>query len=173
MAESLLSLLADDLATALLHNGDILNETTPSLKRRINVCMTPCMLVSVLHRLAHSAWERGYFRLAEILAYTNLIFHRIDIHPACKIKGGLYVPHPAGVFIRAHAGKNFVVLASAGICDGGHAFPEYWPSIGDDVWVAAGARVSGHLHIGSNARVSPRTVLVSDLPAKTIAHAAL
>jgi serine O-acetyltransferase len=171
VAESLLIQLADDLSHALTYNSSILNEACPSLKRRINVCLTPCMLVNVLHRLANSAWERGYRRFAGMLAYANLIIHHIDIHPACRIKGGLYIPHPAGVLIRAHAGHNFVVLANASIYDDGHSPPVQWPTIGDDVWIAAGARVSGRLQIGNNARVGPGAILVTDLPAQTIAHA--
>ncbi|MGR8930426.1 MAG: serine O-acetyltransferase [Gammaproteobacteria bacterium] len=171
MAESIWTLLTGDLENALVHNGDILNEARPSLKRRINVCLTPCMLVCFLHRLAHAAWESGLTRLAGLLAYINLLIHRIDIHPACDIKGGLYIPHPAGVLIRTHAGRNFVVLAGAGICDDDRSAPQKWPTVGDEVWLAAGARVSGRLTIGDNARVSPRAVLVTDLPASTIAHA--
>lgn len=171
MAESVWSLLAGDLENALVHNGDVLKEARPSLKRRINVCLTPCILVCLLHRLAHEAWRHGFTRLSGLLAHANLVMHRIDIHPACDIQGGLYIPHPAGILIRAHAGHNFVVLAGAGICDDGCSPPARWPAVGDDVWIAAGARVSGCLRIGDHARVSPRAILVSDLPAFTIAHA--
>jgi serine O-acetyltransferase len=171
VAESIWTLLAGDLENALQHNGDILNEARPSLKRRINVCLTPCMLVCFFHRLAHAAWINGMTRLAGWVAYINILVHRIDIHPACNIEGGLYIPHPAGILIQAHAGRNFVVLAGAGICDDGRSPPAQWPRAGNEVWLAAGARVSGHITIGDNARISPRATLLTDLPASTIAHA--
>lgn len=170
---NIIALLSADLDIALRHNSDVLGGVHPSLRRRISVCLTPCMLVSILHRLAHAAWSCGLFGLAWFFARLNLLLNRIDIHPACRIAGGMYIPHPAGVMLRAHAGRDLVLLAGAGVCDNSHSKPADWPQICDDVWVAAGARVTGKLRIGDHARVGPGVILTDDLESETVTLAPL
>lgn len=167
----IIALLGADLDIALRHNADVLGEIRPNLRRHISVCLTPCMLVSALHRLAHATWSRSLYGLAWFFARLNLLLNRIDIHPACRIDGGMYIPHPAGVMLRAHAGRNLVLLAGAGVCDNCHSAPADWPVIGDDVWIAAGARVTGKLSVGDRARVGPGAILTDDLESETVALA--
>lgn len=164
---SLRQLLSGDLANALEHNSDVLGETRPSLRRKLNVCLTPGMLICLTHRIAHWLWIRGWSRLARCFSQFNVVLHHIDIHPACQIAPGLYIPHPAGILLQGHAGKKLVVLAGAGLSNSCNVAPEYWPRLGHDVWIASRALVSGPITVGDHVRIGPGAVLNESVQAST------
>lgn len=171
MRESLFQLLADDLRSALDHNGRVIGEAHPGLLRRINVCLTPGMISLLIHRLAHAAWQMRCFRCAAWLSGLNMLLQRVDIHPACSFAGGVYIPHPAGVLLQCHAGRNLAVFSGASVAALPSDAHDRWARLGDNVWIGARARVSGPVQVGDHARIGPGAVLQTDIDKATIAFA--
>jgi serine O-acetyltransferase len=80
-----------------------------------------------------------------------------------NIDGGLYIPHPVGTVIGVkQMGRNCSVIAAVTI-----GMREEWafPTIGDNVFIGAGARVLGDICIGDNAKVGANAVVLHDVPA--------
>jgi serine O-acetyltransferase len=87
----------------------------------------------------------------------------LDMVIGDEIGGGFYVAHPVGVTIAAkRIGKNCSVIAG---CTIGMRNTWDFPSIGDNVFIGAGARVLGGICVGDGAKIGANSVVVHDVPA--------
>jgi serine O-acetyltransferase len=91
------------------------------------------------------------------------IFFRFGLEIVGDIDGGLYIAHPAGTVIAAERiGRNCSIIASVTIgMRNEHAFP----TIGNNVFIGAGARVLGDIHVGDNAKIGANAVVIHDVTA--------
>jgi serine O-acetyltransferase len=86
----------------------------------------------------------------------------LDLAASVEIGGGFYLAHPAGCAINAHRiGRNVTLVAS--ITVGIREVPP-GPTIGDEVFIGAGARVIGPISVGDRARVGANAVVLDDIP---------
>lgn len=91
-----------------------------------------------------------------------MVFFGLEICSAEKVGGGLYIAHPVGTVIHAdRIGKNVSVIASVTV---GMRNTWDFPVIGDHVFIGAGARVLGDIHIGSDAVIGANSVVIEDVP---------
>jgi serine O-acetyltransferase len=87
----------------------------------------------------------------------------LEISPGADIAGGLYVAHPVGTTISVnHMGRNVSVIAGVTIGARGSAM---WPTIGDGVYVGAGARILGGIVIGEGATIGANAVVIDNVRA--------
>ena len=89
--------------------------------------------------------------------------HGLEISPGTDIGGGLYIAHPIGTVIFArHIGTNCTIISSVTI-----GLRKGWdfPVIGDNVYIGAGARVLGGIHVGDGAVIGANAVVIYDVPA--------
>ncbi len=79
------------------------------------------------------------------------------------------------VHSRAHIGKRVIIGQNTTI--GRSLDPEDFPSIGNDVYISAGARIIGNIHIGNNVIIGANAIvnknvedncIVAGVPAKVI-----
>ena len=86
-----------------------------------------------------------------------------DIPVDCQLGGGLMLPHPNGVVIAPGAviGVNCIIFqqVTIGTHDGGY------PTIGDGVFIGAGAKVLGPICIGNGAKIGANAVVMVDVAA--------
>jgi serine O-acetyltransferase len=118
---------------------------------------------TILFRISHGLWRRKIPLLPNALMRLNLTLHGFDVPPSVPIGPGLYVPHPVGTALAARKiGKNvsLVALITVGIRE-----RRQFPTIGDDVFVGAGARILGEITIGDGARIGANAVVLTDIPA--------
>lgn len=117
------------------------------------------------------AWFRlgSWFKKKNIPFIPGYIQRRIyrhyglEIIVGADIGGGLYIAHPIGTVVAPkRIGKNCSIIASVTI---GMRNEWAFPSIGDNVFIGAGARVLGGIHIGDQAVIGANAVVIHDVPA--------
>jgi serine O-acetyltransferase len=86
-----------------------------------------------------------------------------DIHRMSHICADLDMPHPNGIVIHQDAviGPRCMLMqqVTIGILASGDA-----PVLGSDVYVGAGAKVLGGVHIGDRVRIGANAVVLEDVP---------
>jgi O-antigen/teichoic acid export membrane protein/serine acetyltransferase len=118
---------------------------------------------TINYRLSAEAKRLGIPALPGILARRNVRRYGLDIVPSVPIGPGLYIPHPVGTVIMAQSiGSRCQLISGITIGMRGHL---QFATIGDDVYIGAGARVLGDIHIGDGAHIGANAVVLKDVPA--------
>ncbi|MBX3013827.1 MAG: serine acetyltransferase [Caldilineaceae bacterium] len=100
-------------------------------------------------------------------AILRWIFIRFGLELGGEIGGGLYIAHPVGTVINVkQMGENCSVIAAITI---GMRNEWAFPVIGNQVFVGAGARILGDIHIGDHAKIGANAVVLHDVPANATA----
>lgn len=105
---------------------------------------------------------------------TWMVLHQklksgIQISPAATIGQGLYIPHFGGIVVNPGAviGKN-LYLSHNVLIGKVHAGPKKGvPTIGEDVFIGAGAAIVGKVTIGDGAAIGINSVVMDDVAAGT------
>ena len=96
----------------------------------------------------------------------------IQVHPACQIGPGLYMPHFGGIVVNPKTiiGKN-LYLSHNVLIGKVHSGPKKGvPIIGNDVFIGTGAAIVGNVKIGDGAAIGINSVVLEDvLPAHFVA----
>lgn len=95
---------------------------------------------------------------------------QIDRWP--PIGPGLRILHSGGIFVGGHIGANMDIAHDVTIGIAGQGDRQGVPTIGDNVHIAAGARVFGKIRIGDNVKIGPNAVVHRDIPDNAIVAAA-
>ena len=121
----------------------------------------------VLHRVAHWFKRRGIPVLGPAFARCNQFLTGVDIGPAAQIGPGLLIVHGQGIVVGGHAriGRNATLLQQVTIGSPSPDRRERMPTIGDDVFLAAGARLIGAITVGDGSFVGVNAVVTQDVPA--------
>lgn len=122
------------------------------------------MLWLRLGSAAHAAGIRG----AQGLVQRRLLReYGLEISPAARVGGGLYIAHPVGCVLHAESiGENVTVISNVTF---GYRVDARWPTIGDRAFIGAGARVLGGITIGTDARIGANAVVTRDVPPGAVA----
>jgi serine O-acetyltransferase len=108
--------------------------------------------------------------LRRLVWYATVRSFGCDIGVEVRAGGGLYFPHPFAIVIHSHAqiGPNVTLLQNVtlGIVD---AANPGCPVLEQGAWINAGAKVLGPVTIGSNAVVGANAVVLSNVPADSVA----
>ena len=96
----------------------------------------------------------------------------IQIQRRAEIGEGFYIGHYGGIFVTSEAtiGRNFNISQNVTIGVSGNGERRGGPSIGDNVYVAPGAIISGRHKIGNNVRIGPNVVITKDVADGTLVH---
>ena len=116
------------------------------------------------------AWFRlgAWFRRRGVPFVPGFVQRRIyrvfglEISPDISVGGGLYIAHPVGTAIYArHIGRNCSIISVVTI---GMRNKWEFPTIGDNVFIGAGARVLGGICVGNDASIGANAVVIHDVP---------
>jgi len=129
---------------------------------------SPRYIPVLIYRLAYFFYECHIPLIPRLLSFCNFFIFGIEIALACKIEGGLYLPHTQGTVIGAYTiGKNATIFQ--GVTIGANEVDLDYdelkrPTIGDDVTVGAGAKIVGHLYVGDFTKIAPNSLVVTSTP---------
>ncbi len=127
------------------------------------------------HRFSHELYTRGARDYAKELSYEFRKETGIEIHPGATIGSSFFIDHGAGVVIgeTAHIGDN--VRIYQGVTLGVSRFTKNQdgsfkkgykrhPTIGNDVAIAADAKVLGPIRVGNGNRLGVGSITDEDMP---------
>lgn len=147
-----------------------------ALKRIIGCCISPGVHAVVVYRFGRWAKRRNaFFRIFldpiyAVLFYIILCAWGIEIPRSAEIGEGLYVGHCGGITISSSAkiGKNVNISQQVTIGVSGQGDKQGVPIIGDDVFIAPGAKIFGKINVGNNVKIGANAVVYKDIPDKAI-----
>lgn len=124
--------------------------------------------VILWYRIAKNLYDNKIKFLPSYLFRRLEKTYGIYISPKASIGVGLELPHPTGIVIGGGVtiGKNCIIYQQVtfGGARLGDAQRDFYPSIGDNVVLFAGAKILGNISIGSNCIVGANSVVIKDVP---------
>ena len=118
------------------------------------------------HRVAHALHESGLPLLPRVLAQGSRVITGVEIHPAARIGGDLFIDHGSGVVIGETAEIGSRVTIYQGVTLGGTGFQrgKRHPTVEDNVTIGSGAKLLGPITVGHGAKIGANTVVIEDVP---------
>lgn len=140
--------------------------------RAQSVLLTPGIRAIAVYRWSqwgHSKAGLGRYPLRFMLLifeYVIRILWGIESHATTRIGEGFYIGHIGGIIIspKAVIGRNFTCSQGVSIGFSGEGETYGAPIIGDDVYVASGAKLFGKICIGHNVKSGANAVIYEDIP---------
>ena len=125
------------------------------------------LLASIRAFQYHRARSGPWHALMRKVARARYIFWSIvtqsDIEPRARLGERLMIPHPNGVVIHEDAvvGDDCMIMqqVTIGMIGDGEV-----PTIGNRVYIGAGAKIIGKLTVGDGARIGANAVVTKDVP---------
>ena len=123
----------------------------------------------VTHRFAHALWQAGRRDFALYLQSQSSRIFGIDIHPAAQFGVGIMIDHGTGIVVgeTSVVGDNVSILQDVTLGGNGKETGDRHPKIGDNVLLAAGAKVLGNIRVGNCSRVAAGSVVLVEVPPNT------
>ena len=118
------------------------------------------------HRVAYFFHKIKLKLLARIISQTARFFTGIEIHPAAKIEGGVFIDHGSGVVIgeTAEVHKGTVIYQGVTLGGTGKERGKRHPTIMENVTLSAGAKVLGGFTVGEGAKIGAGAVVLKEVP---------
>ncbi len=97
------------------------------------------------------------------LRSVQTVLWAIEIDRDVTLGAGVFIVHPLGIVIGGDSriGKRVRFYGNNTV---GTIHDDGYPTIEDDVWIGAGARILGPVRIGAGARIGANAVVLTDVP---------
>lgn len=142
-------------------------ERDPAARSTLEILLCyPGLHALVLHRVAHWLWQRRLHLAARWLSHLARLLTGVEIHPAARIGGGVFIDHGMGVVIgeTAEVGDNVTLFQGATLGGTGKEKGKRHPTVGDNVTIGAGAKVLGNITVGDNSMIGSGAVVLRSVP---------
>ena len=118
------------------------------------------------YRIAHFFHKIKCKLLARIISQTTRFFTGIEIHPAAKIDGGVFIDHGSGVVIgeTAEVHRGTVIYQGVTLGGTGKERGKRHPTVMENVTLSAGAKVLGGFTVGKGAKIGAGAVVLKEVP---------
>lgn len=140
----------------------------PAARSKFEIWLT----YSGVHALSWHRWANFLYKiklklLARITSQFAKFLTGIEIHPAAKIAGGVFIDHGEGVVIGETAVIEEDVVIYQGVTLGGTGKErgKRHPTIKKGAIISAGAKVLGGFTVGEYAKVGAGAVVLKEVPA--------
>ena len=142
-------------------------ENDPAARNKFEIWLTYSGVHALSwYRVAHFFYKIKLKLLARIISQTARFFTGIEIHPAAKIAGGVFIDHGAGVVIgeTAEVEKGVVIYQGATLGGPGKERGKRHPTVKRGAIISAGARVLGGFTVGEYAKIGANAVVLREVP---------
>lgn len=138
----------------------------------VKLCMTPGVRAVVIFRfggwlLSKSKWVRLFLKPVQLILHRRMMSKwGIEINTGAKIGGGLRIAHYGGIFVGDDVviGQNCLLSHDVTIGLAGSGNRRGAPVIGNNVYIAPGAKIVGRIKIGDNAQIGTNAFVNRDVP---------
>lgn len=151
----------------LRRDVQVVFERDPACRSILEVFLCyPGFHALLIHRIAHRLWQWRLLLPARCISHINRFITGIEIHPAAKIGRGVFIDHGMGVVIgeTAEVGDNVTMYQGVVLGGTGKERGKRHPTIGNNVVIAAGAKVLGSFRVGDSARIGAGAVVLNEVP---------
>ena len=119
------------------------------------------------HRVAYFFHVKMKLKLiARIISQVTRFFTGVEIHPAAKIEGGVFIDHGSGVVIgeTAEVHRGTVIYQGVTLGGTGKERGKRHPTVMENVTLSAGAKVLGGFTVGKGAKIGAGAVVLKEVP---------
>ena len=155
---------------SLKEDIDAAVERDPAVRSRLEILLCyPGLHATLLHRVAHGLWQRGWHLSARWISQVSRFLTGIEIHPGAVIGKRFFIDHGMGIVIGETAVVGDDVTLYQGVTLGGVKFRpgKRHPTIENGVVIGAGAAVLGPFTVGEKARIGSNAVVLKEVPPDT------
>ena len=137
----------------------------PAMKRRVEIILYPSFWALGFHRVAHGLYKGKWYFLARALSQWARMLTGIEIHPGAKIGRRCFIDHGMGVVIgeTCEIGDDVIIYQGVTLGGTGKDSGKRHPTIGDRVFIGAGAKVLGGFTVGDDARIGAGSVVLAEV----------
>ncbi|WP_276311151.1 serine O-acetyltransferase [Paenibacillus nanensis] len=109
---------------------------------------------------------RPLYFLALVILQRYKYKYGIGISPSTKIGKGFYIGHFGGIVVNSNAtiGENCVIMQGVTIGASNRGATKGVPTIGNNVYIGAGAKIIGNVRVGNYAAIGANAVVTKDVP---------
>ena len=140
--------------------------------RVISCYRSPGLHAIGVYRFGHWLMKKNFFLKILLEPIHAILYHRIrskwgiEIDRAAEIGAGFYIGHHGGIAISglAKIGRNVNLSQLVTIGLSGQGNRRGAPVIGDNVYIAPGAKVFGKINVGNNVKIGANAVVHKDVP---------
>jgi serine O-acetyltransferase len=146
---------------------------------RILACYRePGLHAVIIFRFGHWLLSRSLPEKLLLTLFYVYLHHRVQvkwgilIQRRARIGAGLYVGHYGGIFVSdlAAIGENCSLSQDVTIGVAGEGVRRGAPQIGNNVYIAPGAKLNGRIRIGNNVNIGPNAVVTRNVPDDALVH---
>lgn len=145
-----------------------IKQKDPAAKSTLGILLTYNGMHAVwIYRVAHRLWKMRLRLFAKMLSSFARVFTGVEIHPGATIGKNFFIDHGNGVVIGETSiiGNNVLMYHQVTLGGTGNETGiKRHPSVCDNVMIAAGAKILGDIHIGTNAKIGANAVVLKDVP---------
>ena len=118
------------------------------------------------HRVAYFFHKIKCKLVARSISQFARFLTGVEIHPAAKIDGGVFIDHGSGVVIgeTAEVHKGTVIYQGVTLGGTGKERGKRHPTIMENVTLSAGAKVLGGFTVGEGAKIGAGAVVLKEVP---------
>lgn len=146
-------------------------EYDPAVHSKAEVLfLYPHIKVLIMHHISHFYWRHHRYFLARLNSNIARRWTGIEIHPGATIGKGLVIDHGMGVVIgeTAIVGDDCVIYHGVTLGGTGKQHAKRHPTIGNRVFIGAGAKLLGNITIGDDAKIGANAVVLKDSVANSV-----
>lgn len=151
----------------------------PAATNIVEVLLTyPGLHAITFHRFVHLLWKLKIPVIPRLLSHINRFLTGIEIHPGAKIGKGVFIDHGMGTVIgeTAEIGDYCVLFHQVTLGGrGNERGKKRHPTLKNNVFVGAGAKILGPVVIGENTKIGADSVVLDSIPpnATAVGHPAV
>ena len=142
-------------------------QNDPAARNKFEIWLTYAGVKALSWHRAARFFHRMHLKLlARMLSQFARWLTGIEIHPAARIEGGVFIDHGAGVVIGETAEVETGVVIYQGVTLGGSGKEEgkRHPTIKKGTVIGAGAKILGGFTVGEYSKIGAGAVVLKEVP---------